>query len=308
MSTDPVRSAPAPAHPLVLGAAALILVNDWVLRGVAPGWLTGKLSDVGWLVVAPVLVAALVSRLGAPGLLAKAAGLLGAGAFYAALQVWPPLGAWIAPGHVADLGDLIVLPALLGAVAAWRGARGRAWVSLAALPVLGGVLIADDYALISPTSVPCGEAMSWDAADPLQLSFSSYYVPYDTDGFVRGLRLTDEDGREVPLVVGQKTGSWSSVVVCAREGLRANTGYTWEIGPWEAVSSNERAFAHAALPTVRFRTLDADGPAAADAVACADLFVEPEAGAWDRCSGGADTGWGDTGADTGADTGDTGAL
>jgi len=49
---DPVRS--APAHPLALAAAALILLNDFVLRGHAPGWLTGKLSDVGWLVVAPV--------------------------------------------------------------------------------------------------------------------------------------------------------------------------------------------------------------------------------------------------------------
>lgn len=298
-----VRS--APAHPLVLAAAALIVVNDFVLRGHAPGWLTGKLSDVGWLVVAPVLVAALLARIGASGRVAKAGGLGLAGGFYIVLQVWPPLGAWFHPTHVADLGDLLVLPALLGAAVAWRGARMRSWAAVAALPALGAVLVADDAGFSQPGSVPCGAGMPWDAAVPLTARFASFSVPWDTDGFVRGLRLTDESGTDIPLVV---TGSWSGVSVCARDGLRGDTAYTWKIGPWEGVSSNQLAFRHQALPTVRFRTLPGDGPPAADAAACAALVVDPDTGTFDRCVGGdsrvGETGriWGDTGDDTGDDT------
>ncbi|WP_437964644.1 hypothetical protein WMF04_33805 [Sorangium sp. So ce260] len=50
-------------HPLFLGALALLVVNDHLLKGAGllPGALTGKLSDVAGLVVAPVLAAALVN-------------------------------------------------------------------------------------------------------------------------------------------------------------------------------------------------------------------------------------------------------
>lgn len=49
-------------HPLFLGALALLLVNDHVLKGagVLPGVLTGKLSDLAGLLVAPVFAAALL--------------------------------------------------------------------------------------------------------------------------------------------------------------------------------------------------------------------------------------------------------
>ena len=51
-------------HPLWWGALALLVVNDHLLkgRGVVPGWLTGKLSDFAFLIVAPVLLAALIPR------------------------------------------------------------------------------------------------------------------------------------------------------------------------------------------------------------------------------------------------------
>ena len=49
-------------HPLAIAALVTLLVNDLVLKGsgLAPGWLTGKLSDFAWLIVAPVALAALV--------------------------------------------------------------------------------------------------------------------------------------------------------------------------------------------------------------------------------------------------------
>jgi hypothetical protein len=49
-------------HPLWWGALGLLLVNDRLLKGggVVPGWLTGKLSDFAFLIVGPVLFAALL--------------------------------------------------------------------------------------------------------------------------------------------------------------------------------------------------------------------------------------------------------
>jgi hypothetical protein len=49
-------------HPLWWAALAVLLVNDNLLKGraLAPGWLTGKLSDFAFLIVAPVLLASLL--------------------------------------------------------------------------------------------------------------------------------------------------------------------------------------------------------------------------------------------------------
>ena len=140
-------------HPLVLGAAALMAVNDHVLKGWGPGWLTGKVSDFAGLVFAPALLVALielalalVTRLGRPcGVRAADRRLLigataATGLFFAAIQLderaatlwvwglgalqWPvyALAAVVraAPSpelrpvvHTSDPTDLIALPALL---------------------------------------------------------------------------------------------------------------------------------------------------------------------------------------------------
>ncbi|MDP2306586.1 MAG: hypothetical protein Q8P18_11240 [Pseudomonadota bacterium] len=266
---DPVRS--APAHPLALAAAALIVVNDFVLRVHAPGWVTGKLSDAGWLVVAPVFVAAVASWVGVPGRFARVVGLVVAGGTFTTLQLWPPLGAWFRADHVADAGDLLVLPALLGAVLAWRGTATRPWAASAALPVLAGALLATSYGGGWAGSSPCGDDEEWDPAEPLLVEFNHFDVPLDTDHFVRGFRLTDEDGAEVPFVLARDGTSETRVLLCARDGLRGATSYAWEIGPWGPRTSNELGFVQDAYPTVRFRTWNEDGPPAADAAACAAL-------------------------------------
>jgi hypothetical protein len=41
------------AHPLTLFAAALLPLNDFLLRRLWPGWWTGKLGDAAWLFAAP---------------------------------------------------------------------------------------------------------------------------------------------------------------------------------------------------------------------------------------------------------------
>ena len=61
-SRDPVDPRAALGSPVWWGALALLVLNDHVLKGadLLPGALTGKLSDVAGLVVAPVLLATLL--------------------------------------------------------------------------------------------------------------------------------------------------------------------------------------------------------------------------------------------------------
>ncbi len=289
------------SHPVVVGAALLIVVNDFALRGVAPGWLTGKLSDVGWLVVVPVLLAALLGLCGVAHRWATPLALVAAGCVYTALQVWPPFGAWFSVRHVADVGDLVALPALFGAVFAWRSPRvAPKWAALGAAPVLFGSLVADKFSFPDDATWPCGDSMVWETSEPLRLQIG-WWPPVDTDAFLRGLRLVDADGVDVPLVVGIDGGV---TAVCARDGLRPNTDYIWEIGPWTAKPSNEVAFEHEALPTVRFRTSDSNGKPAMNAVDCVAL-VRPLSEATDAaCNGYGDTGDSGDSGDSG-DTGDT---
>lgn len=272
-------------------AAVVIVVNDFVLREIAPGWLSGKLSDAACLIVAPVFVAAMMEIAGLRVTLAKGAALGGTAAVFITLQLWPPLGAFFSARHVADAGDLVVLPALLGAVWVWRRPT-PAWLSpgLALFP-LAGALVATTMDLPlqpTPASWPCEATPVWDADRPFELQLS--YYPPDTAGFASGLHLTDEAGNEVALVVARldDTG-W--LAVCARDGLAANTEYTWKIGPWGEGSPNEQGFYHEALPTVHFVTGDASGVPIADAAACEDAEGLTTA-LQDACEPPVDSGWG----------------
>lgn len=51
------------AHPVSLGALALLLANDRVFRVLWPSWWTGKLGDFAWLIVAPWAAAVVFSLL-----------------------------------------------------------------------------------------------------------------------------------------------------------------------------------------------------------------------------------------------------
>jgi hypothetical protein len=143
------RERAALLHPIALGALALLLVNDHVLKATWPGLWTGKLSDVAALIVGPVAVAALWqvivrgrSVAGRARSLppAEAVIALGFGAIFVAVKFdpaaneayarvvgalgWPVAAAGdliagravqalgLAP-TVLDPGDLVVLPAVL---------------------------------------------------------------------------------------------------------------------------------------------------------------------------------------------------
>lgn len=51
-------------HPISLSAIALLVINDHVLKQLAPGVITGKLSDIAGLVFFPLLLAAAAEHVG----------------------------------------------------------------------------------------------------------------------------------------------------------------------------------------------------------------------------------------------------
>lgn len=97
-------------RPLFVLALVTLALNDHVLKGAGllPGVVTGKLSDVAGLLVAP-LVLAWVLRVRSERGFAWAHVAVGVG--FALIQI-PSIAAWV-PGHVwADPTDLLALPAL----------------------------------------------------------------------------------------------------------------------------------------------------------------------------------------------------
>ncbi|GLZ57444.1 hypothetical protein [Micromonospora sp. NBRC 107095] len=123
-------------HPATLVALALLLVNDHVLKAAFPGPVTGKLSDVAGLVLAPPLVAVLLTLLlpRLPARRAASVALTAVGAGFAVVKssgyaaelassAWTVLAG---PSLVrADWTDLLALPALGLAWWSWRRSRGR---------------------------------------------------------------------------------------------------------------------------------------------------------------------------------------
>ncbi len=149
-------------HPATLAAVIVLLVNDHLLKALWPGFLTGKLSDVAGLVVAPPLVALLFLRR------ADLAATLLTGALFTlvkttqtgaelASQVWTLVAG---PSRVlADPTDLLALPAL---ALAW-------WIRSAPTPptrlrVLAGVPLAV-LAVTATGAVTYSAAVSVEADD-----------------------------------------------------------------------------------------------------------------------------------------------
>ena len=117
-------------HPVPLVAIAVLLVNDHLLKGSAPGILTGVLSDIAGLMFFPLAIVAVLEHLRgrrfvvpsrspvlvAVALTAVAFGAIntsmGADRLYEQAQGWLRLG-WRPVVNVADTRDLLALPALI---------------------------------------------------------------------------------------------------------------------------------------------------------------------------------------------------
>ncbi len=174
-------------HPVTVVSLFVLLLNDHLLKQAWPGPVTGKLSDVAGLVVAPPLVALLLGRR------ADLAATILTGALYtlvkstetgaeAASLAWTALAG---PSRVlADHTDLLALPAL---ALAW-------WVRQRALrpdPRRLRVIVILPLAVLSVTATGSGS---------MPMSPSALYVVEDQDAVIvsndrhDGLALVSSDG------------------------------------------------------------------------------------------------------------------
>jgi hypothetical protein len=81
-------------HPVVLGAVALLIVNDQILKSLAPGVVTGKVSDVAGLVFFPALIVAaaevlatVLGRWAGPRAILVVAAVVASGFVFAAVKL-----------------------------------------------------------------------------------------------------------------------------------------------------------------------------------------------------------------------------
>ena len=159
------------AHPLALAGAAALLLNALVFQRLWPSWWTGKLGDLAWLLIAPLLAAvplcalfpgrrlsprAFAAWLCLPVALAFAVVKAVPGANSALLALGASLG--LALKLRLDPSDLLALPAVLGAAWIWGhpwpprlGAARRllppAALALAALAVLADAGAPTDFGI-----------------------------------------------------------------------------------------------------------------------------------------------------------------
>ena len=160
-------------HPVTLGAVALLLVNDWLLKPLwSSDWTTGKLSDLAWMVFAPPLLLFALSLLVRGNARTERAAFLAAYAglplLYAAYNTFAPLHDWIMDGFMVLSGasagssldpfdSLVIPPAMAAALWVWRqsahsreGLRTR--LHLYAVVIAALATVATSYAEDEPRS------------------------------------------------------------------------------------------------------------------------------------------------------------
>ena len=235
----------APGHPIFLASLVLLLLNDHCFKQAWPGTLwTGKLSDVAWLVVAPVLLGGLLGLLRIPR--ARTLSLMTTGLVFTALQLWPPLGeAWVSMlggAHVADAGDLLTLPALALAHRCWTRPRPivRRWGRRAAVGVGVLGLMATSKAIPMDGRAPCADTEEWDPDRPLAIHWAapSDPIPEDEAILEAGLSITGPSGADVPFSVRL---NGTTLLVCPDEPLEPDTTYIWTVGSWPDLGAHHRS-------------------------------------------------------------------
>jgi hypothetical protein len=60
MATSTIQPGAAIRHPIILCALCVWFLNDHLLKGNGPGWITGRLSDITCLMVVPLMPVAVI--------------------------------------------------------------------------------------------------------------------------------------------------------------------------------------------------------------------------------------------------------
>ncbi len=139
------------AHPAVIVALGVLLINDHVLRRYWPSWWTGKVGDFAWLFFAPFALAALLAWVVPAGVKSRercvfGLSFAGVGLVFSSIKTIPGLSDMATRitgilfhtplSFTRDPGDLLALPALAAAGYLWlhrpdtARAVQRGWIAL----------------------------------------------------------------------------------------------------------------------------------------------------------------------------------
>jgi len=291
--TQNARLLTGPSHPLCLAAVGMLLLNDHVLKAAYHNVWTGKISDVCWLIVAPIVLAAVLHRCRVHTRAAQWLAMSTVGLFFVVLQLWAPLGdtlvGWYGGLHIADPTDLLALPALLLAPLCWRRRRRRVPMALG----IGLIAcVASSTARLPEERFPCDGEQNWDPSVPLLLQFHiGADAPVRTPAFQNNIRVYTADGKEVELLMANIGGG--AVAICPNGGLEPSTEYFWTAGPFDTDSMNTATVESFSLSGVRSFVTDdrADNAPITTALACSG--VDRDVYSLLECDLGDDTG--DTG-------------
>lgn len=210
------------ASPLAACSLVVLALNDHVLKQAWPGWVTGKLSDVAGLVLAPLLLGLGLALLGVRRPVAWSSGLVALG--FAVTKTTAAGAAVVSAGWsltgvnthiVADPTDLLALPAVLVASRLWRQAEsvpGRprlsAVLGVALLPL--GVLATaatgacDEDEGVRFVAAVSGRLSEGDQQRQRLLAFQDHsaWRVVDATGTISTLSMTDRDRLGDPATYG----------------------------------------------------------------------------------------------------------
>ncbi|MEZ4339532.1 MAG: hypothetical protein R3B82_23155 [Sandaracinaceae bacterium] len=165
------------SHPIFWAALALLVVNDHWLKGadLLPGWLTGKLSDVAGLIVAPIVLSVLM-RARTERRRALAFALVGG--WFAAANLFAPVAA------------------ATSEVASWVGLSWRFWVDPTDLVALAVMPLAWGLARRQTSARALGERLALGFGVAACVASPPADPQWTTDAF-----LVNDTGRAIELHV-----------------------------------------------------------------------------------------------------------
>ena len=244
------RCESALTHAVTITAICTLLVNDLVFKSLWPGaWVTGKLSDLAWVVFAPPLLAFLLSFAARGNAHAQraafAAGYLGLPLLYAAFNTFEPVhdaitrGLSLASGRASggplDATDSLVIP--FGTAAAlwvWyrpstgsSQMRARAALLVASLASLASVASTPPETELGITSV------GFDEDDTLVTFAGSLEYPSVGEQSVetpRGI-YTIEGSDVVRTIGGRKEVAYSAAYLRERGNINLQSRATGDLVP-----------------------------------------------------------------------------
>lgn len=166
------RSLQALTNPTVIVATLALGFNAWIAQPLWPSWWTGKLGDVAWLIVAPLLATLVVGFIAPKRWDASRLGVVVialTGAAFALVKTLPIANAWAAgsirllgiePKLALDPTDLLALPTLILTEWIWLRQHdfmkpsGR-WFKASSAILAAAALLADSPAptLLGPTCI-----------------------------------------------------------------------------------------------------------------------------------------------------------